>query len=123
MYECLYFTSDISRPERLEILQHPVDQINCKPGSQVEFRISATSNATSFQWYFQGDVIHADNLDYKGVTDGTLIILKCLSVHQGQYKCVVTDGQGQTCADSSTASLVLGEYVKVLKRREVGMAT
>ena len=100
---------DISKSERLEILLHPIDKIDCKPGSQVEFSVSATSNAARFQWYFQGNIIDADNSDYTGATERILIILECLSVHQGQYKCVVTDRQDQTCADSNIALLVLGK--------------
>ena len=53
----------ISRP--LEILLHPKD-VNCKPGSQVEFSISVTSSAASFQWYFQESIIDATNSDYEG---------------------------------------------------------
>ena len=77
----------------------------------MQFSVLATANAARFQWYFHGNVIDADNSDYTGATERTLIILECLSVHQGQYKCVITDRQGQTSADSNTASFVLGMYV------------
>ena len=95
---------------RLEILLHPEDQIDCLPGSRIQFSItlSATSTAASFQWYFQGSIIDADNSDYSGATEKILIVLECLSVHQGQYKCIVTDRSGQTKVDSKTAHLVLG---------------
>ena len=95
---------------RLEILLHPEDQIDCKPGSRIEFSLilSETSAAASFQWYFQEKIIDADNLDYTGTTEKILVILECLSVHQGHYKCTVTDRSGQTSVDSKTAHLVLG---------------
>ena len=90
---------------------HPKQQIHCTPGSQIEFSISATSNAACFQWYFQDSIIDADNSDYTGTTEETLVILECLSVHQGQYKCVVTDRSGQTRVVSKPASLVLGMLI------------
>ena len=89
----IYFVADASRP--LEILMHPKDQHNCKPGSQIEFSISVISSAAGFQWYFQESIIDTDNSDYSGATEKILVILECLSVHQGQYKCVVTDAAGQ----------------------------
>ena len=49
-------------------------------------------------------------LTMKGVTEKILVILECLSVHQGQYKCVVTDESGEITVDSKIASLVLGRY-------------
>ena len=103
-------TAGVSRSERPEILLNPKDQINCKPGSRIEFTISVTSDSASFQWYFQGNIIDVDNSDYTGATEKILVILECLSVHQGQYKCVVTDRSGQTRTDSNTACLVLGMY-------------
>ena len=95
---------------RLEILLHPEDQIDCKPGSRIEFSIvlSETSAAASFQWYFQEKIIDADNSDYTGATEKVIVILECLSVHQGQYKCIVTDRSGKTRVNSKTARLVLG---------------
>ena len=95
---------------RLEILLHPKDQIDCKPGSRIEFSItlSETSAAASFQWYFQDSIIDADNSDYTGTTEETLVILECLSAHQGQYRCIVTDRSGQKRVNSKTAHLVLG---------------
>ena len=76
----------------------------------MEFSISVTSSAASFQWYFQEKVIDADNSDYEGATEKIFVILECLSVHQGQYKCVATDAMGKTTVDSKSASLVLGKY-------------
>ena len=70
--------------------------------------LSETSAAASFQWYFQEKIIDADNSDYTGATEKILVILECLSVHQGQYKCIVTDRSGQTRVNSRTAHLVLG---------------
>ena len=89
---------------------HPKDQLNCKPGSRIEFSISVTSSAAGFQWYFQESIIDTDNSDYSGATEKILVILECLSVHQGQYKCIVTDASGQTRVESKTASLVLGKF-------------
>ena len=102
--------SDILTADTSESLisLHPKDQLNCNPGSRIEFSISVTSSAAGFQWYFQESIIDTDNSDYSGTTEKILVILECLSVHQGQYKCVVTGASGHTRVESKTASLVLG---------------
>ena len=105
---CIESNTDISKYQRLEILLHPKDQVNCKPGNRIEFSILATSKATCFQWYFQESIIDAENSDYAGATEKILIILECLSVHQGQYKCIVTDESGQMSVESRAAILMLG---------------
>ena len=94
----------------LEVLKHPEDHVDCKPGSSIKFSISATPSAAHFQWYFQERPIQLNNSDYEGATETVLCIPECLSKHQGQYKCAVSDEPGLRRVDSGTASLVLGKF-------------
>ena len=101
-----FFLADTS----ISITKHPIDQLNCIPGSQVEFSVSTTLQQLEYQWYCNEKPIDANNPEYAGSTINCLLLHECLLKHQGLYKCVITDETSNMSITSRTARLKLGNH-------------
>ena len=86
---------------------HPVDQVNIVPGSDVAFSVTATGTAPlSYQWQKDG-VDLTDGGSITGATTATLTITGVMESDEGGYRCVVTNIAGTVTSD--TATLTVGK--------------
>ncbi|HHM20812.1 MAG TPA: DUF5123 domain-containing protein [Bacteroidetes bacterium] len=87
------------------IILHPISQEVCQ-GSGVELMVSATGTPPlSYQWY-------KDDEELNGATSDTYTIGSAELSDEGNYHCLVTNGEGQTVI-SQTAFLSIVELLPV----------
>ena len=87
------------------VTQHPSNQ-SVVPGGTAVFPVVATGSAPlAFQWQ-KNQANLANGGHYSGATTATLTVSTADSADQGNYRCVVTNGQGSDTSDE--ASLTVG---------------
>ena len=73
------------------------------------FSIETSKMAKAYQWYFNGNEISNEDMDYEGSTTEVLSINKCLPKHKGSYKCVLIN-ELDTSLSTEIATLKIGMY-------------
>ena len=93
----------------LTVTDHPVDQTNIVPGSDVSFSVTATGIAPlSYQWQKDGEDL-TDGDSITGATTATLTITGVMESDEDGYKYVVTDANAEVI--SGTAMLTVGKCI------------
>ena len=110
-------SSLVDRPsddEFVQILKQPANELDCVAGSPVIFSViisKPVGRSIKYQWYLNGNALDDDRLaDYKGSRTSNLVVLECLSKHQGCYECLVTDESSGVRKTTEKAELLLGMY-------------
>ena len=62
----------------------------CGDRVTLSFNVQLQDQFTS-RWYLNDKPISHETPDYEGSLPNTLDIRECLSVHEGSYKCIVTN--------------------------------
>lgn len=86
----------------------PLDTVvNETADAQLFAPASGTSFITSYQWYFNGNLI-ADGSDYEGTETATLTIKDTEQSDEGNYTVVATNAAGQSATSDPALLTVLG---------------
>ncbi len=71
------------------IKEHPMNVLT-KVGEDAKFFIVTSPGQVTYDWCFNDQSISVDNVDYRGAKTSEMVVLKSLSKHCGNYKCIAT---------------------------------
>lgn len=94
-----YLTAAGAADDPVQITRQP-QSIDVRPGERAVLAASATGNGLSYQWEKQGTPLAAET--------GTALVIETVTAGDaGQYRLVVTDGEGHTATSDSVTLNVL----------------
>ena len=99
-----------------QVTDHPKEQTNVAPGSDVSFSVTATGTAPlSYQWQKDGvdltDVGSTTGASITGATTATLTIAGAEMDNVGNYSCVVSNTGGKENSKAAMLTLRARKYI------------
>lgn len=101
-----------------EVTQHPENQLNIDPGSNVSFSVTGV-RSISYQWHYNSSGITHNQSKYEGTRHSTLTVFNVDHRDEGLYSCVV--GSRILSVLSNTAQLSLCMYIYLNKEHVIAM--